>query len=320
MPYRKNINKSKKFQIAQAKSGSIHYSYLIVFMLAFVLGITSILIAKNYLQSEIINLSTLDLLNFVFSIVLSASAIVLSITAIILSKNSEQSISRQNNESKNLQNEIFSHTIEVLSKIQSSSGITEKRIDDISKRIDDIPRRTGGGREKEIKEIIRRTFLPANSQLDKLKEKRKEEEDDEKEAAFKNEIMLGIANTERVIVEKIGEGDFDGSGKELVDGLFSIDTKKFSVSTFCINENDSAFDIFDQDIYRDYFLNLLKEISSGTFFKSFLVFNKKVKEDPRFVELYKKTTSLLKDEIKDKLIIVSGRPEEIIKEIIESLS
>lgn len=279
------------------------------------LGIVSILTIKNYLQSEIINFSTLDLLNFVFSIALSASAIVLAITAIILSKNSEQFISHQNNESRDLQNEIFSRTIEVLGEIRSSSGITEKRIDDISKKIADVPRLTGGGREEKIKEIMRRDLLSTTSQLDKFKEK-----ENKKEEEFKNEVMLKIANTERVIAEKIGEGDFDESGKELVDGLFSLDAKKFSVSTFYINDHDGVFDVFGQDTYKDYFLSLLREISSGTFFKSFLIFNKKVEEDPSFVELYKKTRSLLKDEIKDKLVIVSGQPEEIIKKIIESLS
>lgn len=322
MPNKRNVAETKKIQIVQpetvSKSRDIHYSYLVVFIIAFALGVTSILVVKNYLQSEIINFSTLDLLNFVFSIALSASAIVLSITAIILSKNSEQSIIRQSSESKDLQNEIFSRTIETLSRIESSSGINEKRIDDISKKIAELPHRTGGSRESDIRKIMRRTFLPARSYTNR--ESELEAEEDKREQEFKDEVMLGITNTERIIAERIDEGDFNASGKELVDGLFNLDAKKFSISTFYIKSSDGVFDLFSQDTFKNYFLSLSKEISDGVFSKSFLAFNKKVEEDPDFMKLYKNTMSLLKDGVKEKLSIVSGQPREITKKIIKSLS
>lgn len=324
MPNKSNISKRKK-QIAQSvpvlRPGSIHYSYLLVFIIAFLSGIIFIIVIKNYLHLEIINFSTLDLLNFIFSVALSAAAIVLSITAINLSKSSEQSIIRQNSESKDLQNEIFSKTIEVLGRIESSTGINEKRIDDISKKIAELPGRTGSGKEGKIREIMRSNFLPASSPIGKEdKNSELQAEEDKKEEQFINRIMLGIANTEKIIAEKIGEGDFDGSGEGLVDGLFNLDKKRFSVSTFYIRESDGVFDLFDKDTFEDYFLSLSKEISRDVFSKSFLVFNKKIEEDENFMKLYKNTISFLKDEIQDRLIIVSGQPEEIIKKVIGSLS
>lgn len=324
MPNLRNTNKNGKQLIrindSQVKTGRIHYSYLVVFLAAFILGIIAILVGKNYINSEVINFSTLDLINFIFSIALSASSIVLAITAIILGKSSEQAIIKQSIESKDLQNEISTKTIEVLSRIESSTGINEKRIDDISRKIADLPRHTGANRENEIREIMRRDLLPVHGNSQRVKDREKLMiEEKKKEEGFKNAILTGIANIEKVIAEKIGEGEFDRSGNELVDGVFSLNEKKFSISTFYIEESDGIFDLFDEDTFRDYFLSLSRELSSGTFSKAFFCFNKKIEEDLKFMSLYKDSISPLKEEVKSGLIIISGTSMDLITKIKKQL-
>lgn len=319
----KNNIQSTSINIPSKKPGMIHYSYIVLFFIAFVLGIVSILIFKNYINAETINFSTLDLVNLIFSIGLSASSIVLAITAIILSKNSEHVIIRQSTESKDLQNEIFTKTIGVLGKIESSTGINEKRIDDISKAVVNLPRHTGadkGEREDKIKKIMRENLLTSdNRNVQRIRKEKLEIEHEKKKEEFQNNILTGVANIDRVIADKIGEGDFDGSGKELADGVFNLDGNNFSVSTFYVKDSDDTLDLFDAETFKDYFSSIAKELSSGTFSKSFLCFNKGIEEGSKFMELYKESISMLKEEIQSGIIVVSGTSLEILTKIKQQL-
>lgn len=294
-----------------SKFSSIHYSYILVLILGVVFGVTAVILLNNYAKAETLQFSTLDLINLVFSIGLSAGSTVLAVAAIVLSKTSEQSITQRNDEGMRLQNDIFEKTIEVLGRIESSSGINEKRIDDISKRIGDITHLRGPEQDR-VREVIREglTNSPLNAEDYKIRE-----EEYRKENEFSNKILTDISNIQNVNALKIGSGSFDGNGADLVDGLYKIESKSFSISTFYIKSGQSASSRFRISTYKDYILRLVDQISNGTFDKCFLVFNIPPLEDQKFSEMYQHIISSIKEEVTQKIIILHGDAEKIVNEI-----
>lgn len=109
----------------------VSFKQIFIVFISFVFGIFSILILQNAVKSEITSFTTVDLISFLFSIALSSISIFLAITAIILSKSSEKTIIDRNDAGINLQQDIHLKTLETLKQIEVSTGVTEKRIDDI---------------------------------------------------------------------------------------------------------------------------------------------------------------------------------------------
>lgn len=120
-----------KYSSISVLNRDISYKQIFTVVFSFILGIAVILIIQNYIKSEIISFSTIDIINFLFSIALSSVSIFLAIVAIMLSRSSEKAVIERSDESIRLQNEIYLKTIDTLERIELSTGITEKRIDDI---------------------------------------------------------------------------------------------------------------------------------------------------------------------------------------------
>ena len=123
--------------------GNISYKQILTIITSFILGIAVILILQNAFRSELITLSTLDIISFLFSIALSSVSIFLALTAIMLSRSSEKAVLERSDDSIRLQNETYMKTIEALKKIELSTGFTEKRMDDIFTKIlvENLPRK-----------------------------------------------------------------------------------------------------------------------------------------------------------------------------------
>lgn len=121
---------------------SISYGKLGGFVLVFVVGVVVTLIFQNAIKIESITFSTVSLVSFLFSVVLAGASIFLAITAIALGKASEQAMIHRSDESIRLQNQIFTKTTDALARIESSTGVTERRVEDIiSGRIGNISQR-----------------------------------------------------------------------------------------------------------------------------------------------------------------------------------
>lgn len=311
----------------------ISYGQIGLLALAFIFGIIVVLICQNITKSENITFSTTSLVSFLFSIALAGASIVLAITAISISKTSERAMIDRSDESIRLQNEVFMKTTDALQRIESSTGVTEKRIEDIisgragdiSQRIVEhaigdklVPKRSRSQLEAEVKKSI-------VNELSEEKRKEREaimlkREKGKKEAMntyrkFQKAALLAVANSPNVVVEKVGEGYFAKEGEELVDGVFEVNGKKFGMSTFS-----------NAKILHDYFLagftgfinDSAHEISNGTFERVFLVFNDELEKDNEFSIEFTQTTSLLKENIVDKIFIISGSPKEISQKIIDT--
>jgi hypothetical protein len=290
---------------------SIRYSYVVTAILFLFVGIFFTLIIKNYIDGEKIVFSTLDLINLIFSVGLSTASIVLAVTAIILSKKSEQSIISRNDEAIRYQDDIFNKTIGVLSKIETSTGISERRIDDIAQELRRVQMSKPGSESKDdqVKGVLRRA-LHSLSDKDDFKRPLISVKDTKQEEFTK---------IEGVMVVKVGSGDFDELGEEMVDGIFSMEGKRFSVSTFYCHGTAKIINFVDLDTYRQYFLNLASEISKNTFEKSFLVFSKDVDKEVEFKKLFDQTLSILDSKISKKIVLIPGQTGEISEKITEEL-
>jgi len=221
----------------------------------------------------------------------------------------------QTTEGRDLQNALFTRTIEVLARIESSSGINEKRIDDISRAVAELPRHTAQNREEEIRKIVRTNLLPDSSPSSSRVDNRIAEEEYKNEENFKNKIVLGVANIRDINVEKIGEGDIEGRGDDLVDGIFSYSGKRFTVSTFYIRNPDQEISFVDDESFKSYLVNLGNRISEDAYVKCFLVFNKLQSNDTDFGAAYKQVTQLVDEKIRNGIEILVGSPEEILTDL-----
>ena len=184
--------------------------------------------------------TTTELIGFVLSVILSGASIVLAITAIALGKYSELAIMHRSDESIRLQNEVFVKTTDAPQRIESSTGVTEKRIEDIiSGRVGDISQQIaemaiGGGKyrtrdPRNLEENIRKSLLktiredkggPADIEARQEKRKKREEERKMYQTAHEK-ALYAIANMKGIAIEKVGHGNVSESGKELFDGIYN---------------------------------------------------------------------------------------------------
>ena len=154
------------------KAWTITYKQIGVIVLSFSLGLISALLLKNAGTTQASTFTTTELVGFVLSVIVSGASMVLAVAAIALGRASEQAVVTRSDESIRLQNEVFTKTTEALQRIEASTGVTEKRIEDIiAGRVGDISHQIAemaskGGKQspkdfKELEENIRRLRLPS---------------------------------------------------------------------------------------------------------------------------------------------------------------
>lgn len=100
-------------------------------LITFIVGVVVVLLVQSILLKNQLTLSPVAVISFVFTVALGAAAIILAIMTTILSRQAEEALMKRSDEGIKLQNDVFVRTNEVLSKIQASTGVTEKRIEDI---------------------------------------------------------------------------------------------------------------------------------------------------------------------------------------------
>jgi len=315
-------------------STAIPLSAIVIAVIAFVIGILVTLLFLRILQPLPESFSASGLITLIFGIALSAAAIVLAVVAISLGKASEQAMIERSDDSIRLQNEVFVRTTDALQRIESSTGVTEKRIEDIisgrvgaiSERIvdrlvDDRGIRTKSRKdiEKEVRESVlqgvsRTTIEPFERRSDELSAKRDEARtryDD-----FNNTILLVATNIPDVETVKIGRGLFDTQGFDLADGVFEKGNQIVAVCTFSSDElledkywGDGAFQRF--------LLTMGKEIFASTFTKVLLVFEPALKTESKFVGAFEEFKKIVRPEITSAFLLMSGESEDVKKSLIE---
>lgn len=300
---------------------SISYKLLSTIIISFILGIITVLIIENYLLSEKVEFDTLGLLGFVFSIIFAGASIVLAITAISLGRSSEMAMINRSEKSIELQNEVYIKTTEALKKIESSTGVTEKRIEDIiAGRVGDIASKLVDdkivvGKDKEILEKELRRSL--SKEITEEEKKEREEENRRRDEllkqydAYQESVLINLTNLENSKTLRIGDGSLKEKGVKLLDGLFNINNSKVGI---CIFYSDPFFNRVYASV--DKFINqVAEELAKNTFERIYLIFNEPSEISEKFSVEIEKIKNILKQEIASKIFLISGSPEEVVKEI-----
>lgn len=310
-------------------SSSISYSTLVAIFVSLIVGAVIVLIAIKVVGASVETFTTSELLSFLFAVVLSAASIVLAITAISLGKASERAMIERSDESIRLQTEVFAKTTEALQRIESSTGVTEKRIEDIisgragaiSDRVVDrlIEERSVKTKSRKALEMdVRQSVMQALSTEAKGKESEQEREaakriveDRAKFQKFTDDVLQHMGNYPDVHARKLGQGSFLGEGEDLCDGVFDINKRRIGVCTFMTK---GYLPSYENELF-EYFFKLSKEIAKGTFEEVLLVFDDVVPEDSVFHKALHTLKDLAKEELFSKLIMLGGKPEDVNKRL-----
>ncbi len=309
----------------QSEEWNISYKQLGVIIASFSLGLIVALLVSNTQTGSQTNFTTTELIGFVMSVILSGASIVLAISAIALGKVSEQSVIERSDESIRLQNEVFVKTTEALQRIEASTGVTEKRIEDIiSGRVGDISHhvaeiasrhsKQSPKATKELEETIRRSLMQqikqnnGNDRKERYKlEKEAEELVESKYQENHDKVLLGVGNLENIKINKVGHGTIGAEDGNVFDGLFEKEETTYAVSTFRPDISISSLQNFMTTVVEEGFK---KDIS-----KIFLVLFQDDTSQEGVVEKLEETKKLLKEEASSKLQFIEC-PYDKIEEIV----
>ncbi len=301
---------------AKGPEASISYKLLGLLVVAFLTGILTTLMVVNVSSETIISFKTLDLIGFTLSVCLAGASIILAFAAIGLGKSSEVVLIKRSDESIRLQNDIYIKTTEALNRIETSTDVTEKRIEDIiAGRAGYIAQETvksakQGADPKELEEQIKRSLresLDFGNTAIKTSEKSRQRE--LREAAYQDahaKIMFAFANKPGVKVVKMRQ---DGSptsfGAALFDGIFVSNENKIGVSTF-----RSFTPVMG---VRTFIFNALEELAKNNISKIYLVLFKDNNEE-LFLEIKSFLEALQKD-FSNKIVLLWDDPESLVQHI-----
>ncbi|HGZ6767531.1 hypothetical protein H2C82_23555 [Vibrio parahaemolyticus] len=313
---------------------SVSYKQLGIVIIAFSLGLIIGLLALNSQGTTQSNFTTTELIGFVLSVILSGASIVLAVAAISLGKVSEKSVIERSDESIRLQNEVFTKTTEALLRIESSTGVTEKRIEDIiSGRVGDISHQvaeiasrhtksTNPQDARKLEEAIRKEIMnEVKAESEESRElrlaRRRERQEKEKLANEQyleghDKILLGIGNQSSVIIEKVGHGTIGGEGANF-DGLYTKGDKRFAVSTFRPD--------VDQNTVISFLPYVVDELTSQGLEHAYFVF---FTDNDQGIDCnsMQSASSFLKEDVLAKLTFINAsltNPESAIRLITETL-
>lgn len=307
----------------------VSYKQLGLIIFTFMLGvITTLLLSTTLGSSSTSTFSPTDLINFVLSIILSSTSIVLAIVAISLGKASEKTIMDRNDESIKLQNEVFIKTTDALQRIQSSTGVTEKRIEDIiSGRVGDMSQtlaeelssqKQSGVNKKELESEIRESLMNSillNERNDRTQKRREEiirkrriEIDKQKKyEKLHTDILRNIINERNFkIIKPPSHGNIDAEGIGKYDCVIKENKIKIGISTF---REDTTSEVLNLAI-----TSTIENIDSEIINKYIIIlFNSSVPSEVT------KTVSSLIDKYKNNIYLKSYSENSSAKEIVDNI-
>ncbi len=309
---------------------SITYSSILIVIVSFILGAITALLLVKMSTNDLESFTVTELVSFIFGIALSSASTVLAIVAISLGKASEQAMIERSDNSIQLQNELFVRTTDALQKIQSSTGVTEKRIEDIiagrsgniTEKIYESLLEKGGRKLARDRDSVERSirqglkeglrFDPTN--LIEPEKIQKQEEASKLYDKFQNEILVEISNLPNTQTIKLENGNFQGSGDELVDAIFTVGQEKIGVSVI---SNSRALGMWKNvDTYLD---DLVPELLENNFSQIFLVFTENLDSDNELKSVIQKFNRKTREEFSSRFQYFSGDVKEVINLIREKI-
>lgn len=280
-------------------------------------------------------MTAVEIIQFSLGVVLAGATAALAIVAISLGQYSERAMVLRSDESIRLQNEVFQKSIEALSRIESSTDTTGRRIEDIMQTFRDTTKEvveeefgvkdTPGQTQKMLDELqeklldalrrpVPRRF--ASLEQDEAHERRVERaralnDEEEKSKVFRERLGVAIVNEVDCEVEKIGTSLWNASGDKLAWIILKtgagrrIGISALYNSPLMMDKNGSNFDTTMNAI-----IGALADDTFDAFVHAF-PFELEGKYQAS-VDHYGKRTS---GELFNKLHFLSGEPEEIAKSL-----
>jgi hypothetical protein len=312
---------------------ALRYSTLGAYLAAFLTGAAAVVIFQNVTAKESLHFSTTEVISFLFGVALSGASIVLAVAAIALGKASEQAMIERSDTSIRLQNEVFVRTTEALARIESSTGVTEKRIEDIisgraGELSHDIAERISTGRshrgttkeqlEQEIRESLMRGIISRPYELTgaDVVERDRAKLVEMNYRGFQNSVLTGIVNAGGIECEKIGDGSFGGEGHGLFDGVFRSGEGLVGVSTFSANEPLAKNHVSG---FRDFVTAAIKQIGSGKYARVIVAFDRALSKEGAYTAILDELKGVLIPELLSRFVVVDGDREESIARIVAVL-
>jgi len=321
---------------------------LITICITFLIGLVAGLVINKLLSPEQISFSTVALISFVFTVALGASAIILAVITIVLSRNAEDALIRRSDEGIRLQNDVFVRTSEVLSKIQASTGVTEKRIEDIiagrtgplveeavaKSKLDEAGVSKGAVEKisKDLAESLKSEIMPLIRSAPSIAEARLvaiETKQNKKEAIskrwreFRSEVVNEIRQVSGVEIISETEGRTRAEKpEEFWDAMIKINNKGVGLD---IHTKDQLWE--EEGTYH----NLLKSSSSRREYigdltcralednieKIIIIFDEDIWSQADIVELHKLIDIFDQNSKCIEIVPISGSPKDLAKKIVE---
>ncbi len=302
----------------------ISYKKLGLLLIAFILGIIAFLIFQNILHKEQINISTIELIGFISSLVLSTASVVLAIAAINLGKSSEKIMIERNDKSIEQQNQIFTKTIEVLQRIESSTGVTEKRIEDIiAGRVgliaDKLSSKNIRDRDKIEQEITKSLTEKLTPEEEEIRRRNKQEREDaiSKYNEYHEGLLVSLSNSDKIKALKLGKhGAYSKEGEDMFDGIFEVKEKKIAISIF---SDESIIENIFLYGFTEFISKVSHEIDENKIEYFFYISNVQSKTSQKLIEQLEEATKLFKNELKNKIYILTGANNDLINSIHEKV-
>jgi hypothetical protein len=318
---------------SKSRIAVVPYATLGAHLLSFLIGALGVLLAQNFAVAETTTFSTASLISFLFGIALSAASTVLAIAAISLGKTSEHAMIERSDASIRLQNEVFTKTTEALARIESSTGVTEKRIEDIiSGRAGELSHAiaerlgatgTARGKSREmLEQEIRESLIGQLSESrvaqarEKVELQERIKEANKRYRAFQNDLLIGIASSQAGKCEKIGDGNFGAAGQELFDSVICIGSDRIGVSAFSVQPGLSS------DHLRNFGLFLgaaVKEIASGSFHRVIVALDGSANPDGRYRKTMRETFAPMRPEIAERIELIEAPDGAAVQLVVDRL-
>jgi hypothetical protein len=289
--------------------------------IAYLLGLVTHLIARNFYSGQPLTFSTPELINFTLSVLLSGASIFLAIAAISLGRFSEQAITQRSDESIRLQNEVFQKTTDALQRIESSTGVTEKRIEDIiSGRVGDISQKvarlaTEKQGEPNLEEQIRKSIYQALREegvsprlaADRFigeTARASNDERDRKRVEYRRlstQFMQALSMRDDLKAIRMATGNIDAAGDEKYDGIFLT---KDGIKIGIIDWSP----VHDKEMIRKGITLALNDLANGVVGRIFVVFYRpRELIEPTFAQV----TGVARPELRENISLVICPPDEI---------
>lgn len=315
---------------------SISYSLLGLLVIVFLLGGAAYGLFQNMSSQQTLTFSTPALIGFVLTIILAGASIVLAVSAIMLGKFSEQAMIKRSDESIRIQNEVFQKTTDALQRIESSTGVTEKRIEDIiSGRVGDISqnvariateKREGevGLNIKELEETIQRSILETlgeggiagsysrykEADLRRTLEQRERQEKEDAYKALHTRMLKAFSTRDDLTALQMGTASLGATGDGLFDGIYQTeDGNHIGVIDFAPHHQKTSVSKFTS--------NSLHELSTGYMSQAFILLYEPVDKEKEVA--FDDAVATASPEIKERILLVKCVPDRV-EEVVKGLS